>query len=321
MLSFFLTRFLLTRLTHFPRLAGLLLLAAATSCTAPRALIQSGKVTPVGEIRGGTNLIFNIPTATVGALGDITADAVRGLQNQDSVGYLQNATVLRNFQRGALAYALDPLGTTQDIYLRYGIAPRFDAGIRYAAGAVIADVQYQFMGSTGSWRKAGDRNGANASVGLLFSTQSADLPGREALNVGGSLLDFGARRTDVLVPLTFSTPLGTEEEFGHLAAGLVLGFSTIHYQFEPTNLFRDRAGSSIAEKVPSIDERKNFLTGGAFVNGKFGYRYVYVVPALSIYYQNYGTFQLLNDQKASLSGVTFVPSLGLQICIPTKRAR
>ncbi len=302
-----------------------LALAAATACTAPRAVLTSGKTTPVGEFRGGTNTIFNIPTNTTGRLADVLADGVRELDSEDTISYIRNATVLQNLQKAAISWALDPLSSTQDIYLRYGIARRFDVGARVAAGAVVADAQYQLWGTTGDWRSPDKTAGGHGSIGLMFATQSADLPGRKALNVGSSLLDFEARRSDILVPFTVSTPLGAEEEYGHVAAGVVVGRSFLRYKFKPTDRFIDAAGERVS--IPQVDERKSFMTYGIFVNGKFGYRYVFFQPALAIYYQNYGTYDLIQFDKtqpapkATLKGATIVPSLGLQISIPTKTRR
>lgn len=312
----------------FRYLLPYLALAAATACTAPRAILTSGKTTPVGEIRGGTNTIINIPTNTTGRLADVVADGVREISNKDTINYLTNQTVLQNLQKAAISWALDPLASTQDIYLRYGLAPRVDIGARLAAGAVVADAQYQLWGSTGSWQSAGGAEktrGGHGAVGLLFATQSADLPGRKALDLGSKLLDFTARRTDILVPFTISAPLGLEEEIGHMAVGVAIGRSFLRYQFKPTDRFTNAAGQRI--RIPSVDERKSFMTYGLFVNGKFGYRYVFIQPALAIYYQNYGSFDLIQFDtsqpapRASFKGATFVPSLGLQISIPTRKAK
>lgn len=296
-----------------------LLLGLAAGCTAPRTIFTSGKVTPVGEIRGGSNFIINIPTNTIGRLADVTADAVRELNNEDTISFAQNEKLIDNLQKGAISYALDPLGTTQDFYLRYGVARRFDLGARVAAGAFVVDGQYQLWGSTADWRNPSGERGGHGSIGLMLSTQTADLPGREALDIGGKLLNFGGRRTDVLVPFTFSAPLGKEEEFGHVAAGLVVGRSFVRYKFAPSQRFVDQAGARL--DLPEINEKHSFMTWGAFINGRFGYRYVYVIPALAIYYQNYGEFKLLNNRSARLKGTTIVPSLGIQICIPTKRGK
>jgi hypothetical protein len=65
-------------------------------------------------------------------------------------------------------------------------------------------------------------------------------------------------------------------------------------------------------------QSRDFSSFGGFLNLKLGYRYFYVIPALSVFYQNYGTYTLLNGASTSISGVTFVPSLGFQLRIPTK---
>ncbi len=304
-----------------------LAVAAATACTAPRAILTSGKTTPVGEFRGGTNTVFNIPTNTTGRVGDILADGVRKLADGGRINLDSSETrsVLQNLQKAAISYALDPLGTTQDVYLRYGVARRVDVGARLAAGAFVADAQYQLWGSAGAWHAPDQATTSHGSIGLMFATQSADLPGRKALDLGAKLLDFSARRTDILVPFTLSVPLGAEEEFGHLAAGVVVGRSFLRYKFKPTDRFVDAAGARIS--IPEIDERKSFTTYGFFLSGKFGYRYVFVQPALAVYYQNYGTYDLLQFDKsrpaptAELKGATFVPSLGVQISIPTRKGK
>ena len=63
-------------------------------------------------------------------------------------------------------------------------------------------------------------------------------------------------------------------------------------------------------------QSRNFSSFGGFVNLKLGYRYLYVIPAVSVFYQNYGDYALLNGASTSLSGVTFVRSIGLQLRIP-----
>lgn len=310
----------------FRSLLPCLALAAAPACIAPRAILTSGKTTPVGEFRGGTNTIFNIPTNTSGRIADVLSDGVRQLSDKQAINVGSADTLLlQNLQKAAISWALDPLSSTQDIYLRYGLARRVDVGARVAAGAVVADAQYQLWGTTGSWSAPDAAGSGHGSIGLMFATQSAALPGLKSLDLGSKLLDFDARRSDVLVPFTVSLPLGAEEEYGHLAAGVVVGRSFLHYRFKPTKLFTDAAGQRI--DIPQIEERKSFMTYGIFVNGKFGYRYVFIQPALAVYYQNYGTFELLQFDKrrprptATLKGATFVPSLGLQISIPTKRGK
>jgi hypothetical protein len=77
----------------------------------------------------------------------------------------------------------------------------------------------------------------------------------------------------------------------------------------------NRAGTSV---LPPLERQsRNFSSYGLFLNLKLGYKYVYVVPAVSVYYQNYGNYTLVDGSTTSLSGVTFIPSLGFQVRIPS----
>ena len=305
---------------YFPSVStrwGGLLLLAATACTAPRGITTSGKVTPQGEFRLAYNQGFNIGTAPLAKAGSAIKAAASQLGSRadrgDTVRY---SGVVSSVQTAALAYLLDPLQSTADFSVRYGIVPRLDAGYKYAFGSHVFDAQYQLMGPTGSIENPG--RGATtgttyASVGLQFAFQRASLPSLSFLSDVSSLLNLSASRHDLLVPLTFSHSLGDEEEIGAISYGAVYGHSWVSYGFAPTRLY-DRTGAAVLPALPT--QSRDFSSFGLFANAKLGYKYVYVVPAISIYYQNYGTYTLLDGSSTSLSGVTFVPSLGLQFRIP-----
>jgi hypothetical protein len=94
----------------------------------------------------------------------------------------------------------------------------------------------------------------------------------------------------------------------------VYAHSWVSYGFTPSNLY-NRAGTSV---LPPLERQsRNFSSYGLFLNLKLGYKYVYVVPAVSVYYQNYGNYTLVDGSTTSLSGVTFIPSLGFQVRIPS----
>jgi len=203
---------------------------------------------------------------------------------------------------------------TADLNIRYGIVPRLDAGFKYAFGSYVFDTQYQLLGPTGTPENpgAGAASGTTyASLGLQFATQRAKLPSLPFLFDINSVLNFRANRNDLLVPLTFSQSFGPEEEIGAISYGLVYAHSWVSYGFAPEKIYNGSV------KVPELPlQSRNFSSFGGFVNLKLGYRYFYVVPAVSVFYQNYGDYALLNGQSTSLSGVTFVPSLGFQLRIP-----
>ena len=291
--------------------AGLL----AASCTAPRAIIATGKVTPQGEFRVGYNQGLNLASAPIakatGALKEAASQAASQAASSGKVDYTDATTQL---QAAALAYVLDPVQTTADLSVRYGIAPHLDAGYKYAFGSHVFDTQYQFLGPVGTPENPG-RGAATGttygSIGLQFATQRAQLPSLPFLSDINSVLNLRATRNDLLIPLIFSNSFGPEEEIGAISYGLVYAHSWVSYGFAPDKIYNGSV------KVPELPlQRRNFSSFGGFLNLKIGYRYFYVIPAVSVFYQNYGDFALLNNQSTSLSGVTFVPSIGVQLRIP-----
>ena len=286
-------------------------LLLATACSAPRAIIATGKVTPQGEFRVGYNQGFNLATAPLAKAGSAVKEAASQAASQQKVDYTDATTQL---QAAALAYILDPVQPTADLNIRYGIVPRLDAGFKYAFGSYVFDTQYQLLGPTGSPENPG-RGAVSgttyASIGLQFATQRAKLPSLPFLSDINSVLNFRANRNDLLVPLTFSQSFGPEEEIGAISYGLVYAHSWVSYGFAPTKIYNG------AVQVPELPlQSRNFSSFGGFVNLKLGYRYFYVIPAVSVFYQNYGDYALLNGASTSLSGVTFVPSIGFQLRIP-----
>ena len=41
--------------------------------------------------------------------------------------------------------------------------------------------------------------------------------------------------------------------------------------------------------------------------------FICVIPAFAVYYQNYGTYKLIDGSEAKFKGFSFVPSIGFQI--------
>jgi hypothetical protein len=295
--------------------AGLLLVS---SCAAPRAITTSGKVTPLHEFRAGYNQGYNIATAPLAKAGTALKDAAQAAASSSSAGdSVRYDSSIKNLQAAALAYLLDPVQANADFFVRYGALPRLDVGYKYAFGSHVFDAQYQLLGPTGTPENPGSGAGTGttyASVGLQFATQRAKLPGFGFLDNINSVLNFSASRNDLIIPLTVSHSFGAEEEAGAFSYGLVYAHSWVRYGFAPGNIYNDNG-----QLLPALpNQRRNYSSFGGFVNLKLGYRYVYFVPALSIFYQNYGDYALLNGQSTSLSGLTVVPSLGVQFRLPAQ---
>ncbi len=299
-----------------PKVCLAALVVFAVGCTAPRSVINSGKVTTQGKVRVGVNFGGNLATAPMGQLDDIARSAVDALAKKDSVVYDEQ---VEEITKAFLAYSLDPVGPTFDFYLRYGLAKRMDVGYKYASGVHVFDTQYQFLGPTGTPENPGEGDWYG-SVGLQYAGQSSDWIDKLFLDKLQPVLQFTAKRRDVTVPLIFSRSFGVEEEKGHVAFGLVYNHTSIKYGFEPSRLFRKYGVDEYVE-LESLVRRNSFSSYGFFVNSKLGFKYVYVLPALTVYYQNYGTYELLDGKQHSFSGFTFIPSVGLQANFGTGRGR
>jgi hypothetical protein len=300
------------------RLAALSLLAASAACTAPRNITTSGKVTPQGEFRVAYNQSFNVATAPLAKAGSAVKSAASQLGTQAAEGQKVNySDAVSSVQTAALAYLVDPVQPASDLSIRYGIVPRLDAGYKYAFGSHVFDAAYQLVGPTGSVEnpERGATGGTTyASIGLQYAIQRSGLPKIAFLSDLNNLLGLSATRQDLIIPLTVSQSLGAEESIGAISYGVVYAHSWVSYGFRPSNLY-NRAGTAVLPALPS--QSSNFSSYGLFFNAKLGYKYVYIVPALSFYYQNYGTYTLVDGSTTSFSGATFIPSLGVQFRIPS----
>jgi hypothetical protein len=289
--------------------ALMLSIISISSCTSPRNIIASGKVTPKGSFKVGFNASFNIATAPLGQIDDISKSAVDAIDNnKDSIFYTEGVASLT---RGLLAYSLDPVTPTTDFYLRYGLLDKVDVGYKFASGAHVFDAMYQFLGSSGTADEPSS-TGFYGSIGFQYSGQNANLPSRLGLSKLSSIFRYELSRKDILIPIVFSCSFGPEETYGNVSFGVVYGHSFIKYGFNPSKEFVRKAGN-VVEKIPSFTQKENYSSFGIFLNGKIGYKYAYFVPALSIYYQNYGTYNLFGLQHVGYKGATFIPSIGLQL--------
>jgi hypothetical protein len=290
----------------------LLLLVSVTglgsSCTAPRSVIHSGKVTPKGEFKAGFDMVGNVATQPLEATSDITKNFVFSQKGLDSI-YISDPVT--DLGKAAISYSLDPAMPSFDFYVRYGLVKRVDIGYKYAFGTHVADAMFQFMGSTGTPQNPGS-NGLYGSIGFQISRQKSELPGKFFLEDIADLLQYKASRTDILIPLVFSKSFGEEEEIGNISYGVAYSRSFIKYSFNPSNVFQQVAGHQDFVPVTKFEEKKSYGALGVFVNGKIGFKYAYILPAFAMYYQNYGTYKLIGNRQAELKGFTFIPSLGLQ---------
>jgi hypothetical protein len=291
----------LKNLTYFT-----ILITLFSSCAAPRAITNSGKVTPHKQLRFGSNFSGNISSYTATSLFDGAISTATDLAGKDTVNLDES---VYTSEKVGLSYALDPIGAGYDFYVRYGIFKKVDIGYKFASGVHVFDAMYQFMGSTGTIDNPG-KKGMSGSIGIQYSSQSYDLPfGFSKIQ---SLVGLEFKRKDLLIPLIFSVPFGEEEKYGCLSFGAAYNHSFINYGFDPDNIYIRAINSTNLVKIDPIQEKQNYSSLGLFFNLKAGYKYVYVLASLSMYYQDYGTYHMLNGESLNMSSYTFIPTLGLQ---------
>jgi hypothetical protein len=301
----------------------LLLLSAVclfASCVAPRAVINSGKVTPKGNFAIGGSMYGNIATAPVRQLADVTTldlDTINAIiDSPDTLTVAQKDelnSAMGIIGRSAIAYALDPIGYGQDFFIRYGVAKRFDIGFKLAGSSKVFDIQYQFMGPTNTFKEITAERWYG-SIAVQYSWANLSIP--TVLSPVANQLSFDFQRKDVLVPLIFSRSFGNEEEVGSLSMGLAMNYTRLNYYSAPQNIqefYDPQTGNVSPIALKGIQRKQNVFAYGGFIHCKIGYRYAYLIPGFAIYYQDYGNFPNIIGDDFHLSGWTFVPSIGLNI--------
>ncbi|MBU1535931.1 hypothetical protein KKF84_11470, partial [Myxococcota bacterium] len=233
------------------------------------------------------------------------AENTRRLDSQDQK--------LDKLIRAMIIYSVDPIGMGFDFNVRYGVWDRFDIGYKMDSGVHVFDTRFQFAGPT---KQSPNFLGINlgphwfGSIGVQYSQQDFEipLPGLDKLQ---KLIGYKFEKQDILIPIAFSYSLwGNEEKFGSVSFGAAYNYSRLKWGLDEgliQDLFVDTL-ASMGITVPGGDQAVHSF--GGFVNIKLGYKYVYVIASLSVYYQNYGKFRLF-DYSASYSGVTFVPTIGV----------
>ncbi len=246
----------------------------------------------------GGNLSYNVPTETVTAIYGSLDDAIKKIIRQDSI--ILDSSFNEKLKAMAI-YSIDPIGMSTDFYIRYGLIKNFDLGYAWASGVHAFDFRYQFLDAI---------NNFDGSVGVKYSSQSYELP--SMLGKLQSLLKYKLERKDLLIPLAISNSLGKNELYGAIGYGAVYGRTWINYDYESNKIYEMVSGK--IEVVNDVPQGENsFNSYGLFLNLKLGYKHVYGILGLSGFYQDYGRYNLFQDQYVNFSGFTFVPNFGLQL--------
>jgi hypothetical protein len=289
------------------------------SCNVPRAVLNSGKVVPKNQVRGGINYTFNVSTAPIQKGYKSIDSFYNNYNDKDTIIFDDN---VENVNATLLAYCLDPITYNTEYYLRFGLGHRMDIGYRNSGDAHAVDAMYQFLGSNLTWKES-DYRGMYGSIGFQHAWQEYKFINNRFLKRMEKLFGFNMSRKDFTIPVIFSKSWGPEERVGCISFGVTYTHSFIKYKIAPKSI---TYVTEATEGVPSvflqpIEGKMNYGSYGTFVNLKIGYRYVFFNVSLSMYYQKYGRYTLLGGNTASFEGFSFVPSYGVQFNIPTKRKK
>ena len=283
--------------------------------------MDSGRVTPYKDYRIAADMKANIPVETSKNLYSTFQDGVDHLKaiskGEDSkLTGEKGIEELDKLTKTMLLFSVDPLWQGAVFRFRYGFHPGFDAGYRYDIGVHAIDLRWQFMG------KFKDKNSLYreyfssgndkwfGSIGFQISHQSFDLP-----SYFGDLQDilgYEFVREDLVIPIIFSYSIGEHEKYGSLGFGLVYNLARNKYGFSSQKI-QELFSQSLEEEGVNIPTGDNLIHAfGGFVNGKIGFKYAYIVASFAVYYQNYGKYRLFGTKTYSFSGLTFIPSIGIQ---------
>src|SRR3954471_18398833 len=147
--------------------------ALLNACSPARSMLNSGKVLPKKQIRFGINYTFNVSTSPIQQTYKSAASIYQNLSASDTVDFSRSdvASTVQDVNAALMAYCVDPITMTDDIYLRVGLGHRLDVGYKNSGGANAIDVQYQFLGSNENFNNSTYR-GYYGSVALQYTHKS-----------------------------------------------------------------------------------------------------------------------------------------------------
>jgi hypothetical protein len=298
----------------------LITLVILASCNTSRSVLNSGKVTTKNQVQFGKNYTYNISSAPI-------TESIKGSYRLgNDVSNKINDTLIITEQldyinTSFIAYCLDPIGYTDDMFLRYGLGHRMDIGFKKSGSANTIDWAYQFLGSNKNFNESAI-GGFYGSIGLKYSWQNyrfANLPMFDKLQ---HIFGVDVQRKDFAIPLTVSKSFGPEERTGCFSFGLIYSYSFINYKLAPKNIYiRDAANTYAPQLLEPIQSKVNYSSYGTFINVRVGKKYVFFNCGIALYYQNYGKYKLISGNQKYIRGVSIVPSYGILVNILPKQKK
>ncbi len=267
------------------------------ACSAPRTIKDSGKVTQKGDFKAGVQYSANISTNTIGRAYTNLSDEIEDFSQPESEEKVYEQKY-DGYTKTLVAYSLDPLSIGSEIYLRYGVLKDWEVGLSYGSGLGF-QLGYQLF----------DESTIDGALSLEYSSQEYSLPGK--FGDFQEFIGFEFNRKDVLSHFRMSKSLGENERFGYVGYGLSLVYSQIEYGLSSSGVDYIDIDNEIIQLGKG--DSFGYFSYGTYLNTKLGYEWVFVLLGANLYYQDYGEIQLPLGEKASMDGLTIIPSIGLQL--------
>lgn len=286
------------------------------SCSTSRSVLNSGKVLPKNEVQFGKNYTYNISSAPITQSIKGSFKLGKDLSDNDTLIVSEQ---LDFANASFVAYCLDPIGYTDDMFFRYGIGHCMDFGFKKSGSANTVDWAYQFLGSNKNFNES-DKGGYYGSIGLKYSWQNFRFANLPMFDKFQRIFGVNIRRQDFSIPLTFSKSFGPEERTGCFSFGIVYTYSMINYKLSPRNIYiRETANNYAPELLQPLSAKVNYHSYGTFINLRVGKKYVFFNCGLAIYHQNYGKYPLISGNHRYIEGFSIVPSYGILVNILPKK--
>lgn len=280
-----------------------LLSAAATGCTAPAYVGQTGRVTPKGSFRASFGSGYQVNTTAADVVRD-GRDLARQLDSKrvtcpDTAIAPEcwNVEDVRPVVNAAYRFAtVAPLSSNTQVGVRWGFASGLDVGLRYGPGNKGLDLGLQLFGP----REASQAGWA----GSLFAGY-----GKRDLGTLGDVIESvfqgEAGLTDYQVAVVAGRQYG---EAAHLYVGgrwlltrwKVQVLPDIPIIFDGGEVQRDLLGTDPSGTIHQV---------GAVLGGAAGYRHVWLGVELNLL-QSFGQARILGVDQ-TLSGFGVMPAVYL----------
>ena len=254
---------------------------AGAACSTALSTMQPADTLPQGGWHVGAGMNVDIPASRIIDAIDTAKDL--GDRYADDPNYVPTEEEKQQGYDAAIGLALNQPGVTTDLMLRYGIADRFDAGLRWTTTGIHLDGKFQFLAQDiHGWDGAISVGvGRHAFEGLLFDIL-------EYLQVD----DFS--RYDVAVPLIFGKRL---QEWGRFWGGLKYDIAFVSIDAKLQNV----------DETLQVDDKVHYF--GGFAGFGLGYRWVHLFAELTV--MNMWASPVILGRERDIGGIIVVPSGGI----------